>query len=197
MKKINLKPGTLLSPLPAVMVSCGTSEKSNIITIAWTGIISTVPPRTYISVLPERFSYEIIKETGEFTINLPGSRLAKRTDLCGMKSGRKEDKFKTCGFTKLAGEKVSCPSIAECPVNIECKVEQILPMGSHDMFIAKIVSVSADAEIIDSDGKLRMDKADVLAYAHGEYFALGKKAGKFGFSVRKKSQKRKQNKNEK
>ena len=189
MDKITLNPGTLLAPLPAVMVSCGSMEKSNIITIAWTGIISTIPPRTYISVRPERYSYDIIKESGEFTINLPGSNLTKRTDLCGMKTGRKEDKFKTCGFTKLPGEKVSCPSIAECPVNLECKVEQILPMGSHHMFIAQIVSVSADKDIMDDNGRLRMDKADILAYAHGEYFTLGKKTGKFGYSVRRKSRK--------
>ncbi|MBQ8164663.1 MAG: flavin reductase family protein [Clostridia bacterium] len=191
MEKIQLKPGTLLAPMPSVMVSCGSEENSNIITIAWTGIISTIPPTTYISVRPERHSYGILKETGEFVINIPSSNLAKRTDLCGMKSGKKEDKFKTCGFTKSKSVKVSCPSIAECPVNIECKVRQIIPMGSHDMFIADIVSVSVDSNIIDNDGKLRMDKADPIAYAHGEYFALGKKIGSFGFSVRKKKNNKK------
>ena len=186
MEKTQLKPGTLLAPLPAVMVSCGNEENANIITIAWTGIISTIPPTLYISVRPERYSYNIIKETGEFVVNIPGSNLAKRTDLCGMKTGKKEDKFKTCGFTKLPSSKVACPGIEECPINLECKVRQIIPMGSHDMFIADIVSVSANSDLIDKDGKLRVDKADPIAYAHGEYFALGKKTGSFGFSVRKK-----------
>ena len=186
MEKTKLKPGTLLAPLPSVMVSCGTEEKANIITIAWTGIISTIPPTLYISVRPERHSYEIIKESGEFVVNIPSSNLAKRTDLCGMKTGKKEDKFKTCGFTKLPSAEVSCPGIEECPINLECKVRQIVPMGSHDMFIADIVSVSVDSNLIDKDGKLRVDKADPIAYAHGEYFALGKKIGSFGFSVRKK-----------
>lgn len=190
MKKTQLKPGTLLAPLPAVMVSCGTEEKANIITIAWTGIISTIPPTLYISIRPERHSYGIIKESGEFVINIPDSNLARRTDLCGMKTGKKEDKFKTCGFTKLQSEKVSCPGIEECPINLECKVRQILPMGSHDMFIADILSVSVDSELIDKNGKLRVDKADPIAYAHGEYFALGKKIGNFGFSVRKKKNKK-------
>lgn len=191
MKKTQLKPGTLLAPLPSVMVSCGSEEKANIITIAWTGIISTIPPTLYISVRPERHSYEIIKESGEFVVNIPSANLVKRTDLCGMKSGKKEDKFKTCGFTKLKSLKVACPAIEECPINLECKVRQILPMGSHDMFIADIVSVSVDSNLIDADGKLRVDKANPIAYAHGEYFALGKKIGSFGFSVRKKKSNRK------
>ena len=142
MKKTILSPGTIMAPLPAALVSCGTNDNSNIITIAWTGIVNSKPPMTYISVRPERFSYDIIREKKEFVINLPSENLAKRADICGMKSGRKIDKFKHCGFTKSPAEKlVDCPIINECPINIECNVVQELELGSHTMFLAEIVAI--------------------------------------------------------
>ena len=187
MNKTTLSPGTIMSPLPAALVSCGTMENSNIITIAWTGIVNSKPPMTYISVRPERFSYDIIRQRKEFVINLPGESLAKRTDICGMKSGRKIDKFKHCGFTKLPAETLSdCPIISECPINLECKVVQELELGSHTMFLAEIVAIRADSELLDDKGRLLMHKAKLIGYSHGEYIALGRKLGKFGYSVAKK-----------
>lgn len=187
MSRINLRPGALLAPLPCALVSCGSIEKPNIITIGWTGIISTIPPRTYISVRPKRYSHSIIEATGEFVINLCPSSLARAADYCGTYTGAKVNKFEKCGITAIESEAVSCPSIAECPVSLECRVSQVLQMGSHDMFIADIVSVSADEALLDKNGKLHFERADLVAYSHGEYFTLGKKLGSFGFSaVRKK-----------
>ena len=186
MAKQSFKGGALLSPVPAVMVSCGDMENSNIITIAWTGIINTVPPKTYISVRPSRHSHEIIKNTGEFVINLVDCKNIKKADFCGIYTGKKVDKFKRCGFEKEKSEFVSCPCIAQCPVCLECKVESIIPQGSHDMFIANIVNVRVDESIIDKNGKICFEKADLAAFSHGEYFSLGKKIGTFGFSAAKK-----------
>ncbi len=186
MKKIKWKGGTLLAPVPPVMVTCGDMENSNIITIAWTGIINSEPPKTYISVRPSRHSYGIIKEKGEFVINLTPSRLVRTADYCGIYTGKNVDKFSKCKLTKEEANEVKAPVIAECPVALECKVTDVVPLGTHDMFIADIVAVDVDEELIDEKGKLHLEKAGLTAYAHGDYFALGKKIGSFGFSVKKK-----------
>ena len=190
MARQNFKAGTLLAPLPAVMVSVGDMESSNIITIGWTGILSTIPPRTYISVRPQRHSYGIIKRTGEFVINLTTADQARIVDYAGIYTGAKVDKFKECGLTKAESKEVSAPTIKECPLALECRVIETIPMGTHDVFIADIVSVSCDDSILDEDGKIRFDKAGLLAYAHGEYYALGEKVGKFGFSTKKQTEKK-------
>lgn len=190
MAKRNLKGGALVCPLPPTMVSCGDMENSNIITIGWTGILNTVPPKTYISVRPTRHSYNIIKETGEFVINLTPAHLVKEADYCGIYTGKKVDKFQKCKLTKESASVLSCPMIAECPVSIECRVTDIVPLGSHDMFMADIVAVNVDEELFDKEDKMRLDKANLVAYAHGEYFELGKKIGKFGFSTNKKKKKK-------
>lgn len=182
-----LNPGTLLSPLPAVMVTCGTPQKANILTVAWTGIINTKPPMTYISVRPSRHSYGIIKETGEFVINLTTSKLVRETDFCGVKSGRDMDKAAKCGLHLEAAGTVSAPVIAESPLSLECKVVEIKPLGTHDMFIAEITAVNADERYIDSKGKINLQQAGLMAYSHGEYFSLGRKLGEFGYSVAKKA----------
>lgn len=186
MSKINFKPGTMLNPVPAVMVSCGNKEKSNIITVAWTGIVNSEPPMTYVSVRKERFSHDIIKESGEFVINITTEDLAFATDFCGVRSGRDLDKFKEMKLTPVPGEKVSCPVIKESPVNLECKVREIHEYGSHDMFVADIVNVQVNEELLDANGRIRLDQAGLLAYNHGEYFGLKKQPiGKFGYSVMK------------
>ena len=186
MSKIQLSPGALLNPVPAVMVSCGSMEKPNIITIAWTGTICSDPPMTYISVRPQRHSYNIIRDAGEFTINLVGRDLVFAADYCGVKSGRDIDKFKDQHLTPIPGQKVSCPSIAESPVNLECRVTEIKPLGSHDMFLAEIVNVRADGSLMDQNGALRLDKAGLVAYNHGHYYALQRQElGRFGYSVMK------------
>lgn len=187
MSKIKMPSSTLLSPIPAVMVTCGTKEEGiNVITIAWTGIISSTPAKTYISVRPERHSYEIIKKNKEFAINLVSSDLARATDLCGMKTGAKIDKFKEAHLTPEYVEEANCPIISESPMSLICKVTDIVPLGSHDMFIADISAVYADEKLMDEKGKLCISRAHLAAYAHGEYYALGKRIGKFGFSVAKK-----------
>ncbi len=194
MSKVVWKGGTLLSPVPPVMVSCGDLDVSNIITIAWTGIINSDPPKTYISVRPSRFSYDIIKKTGEFVINLTPSRYVREADFCGIYTGKKVDKFEKCKFTKGKASIVSCPIIEECPMNIECKVSDMVELGSHHMFIADIVAINVDDTLLDEDGKLHLNRAKLAAYAHGEYFELGRSLGTFGFSVKKKKQKRSGNK---
>lgn len=185
MARKSFKAGALTAPLPPVMVTVGDMEYSNIITIGWTGILSTIPPRTYISVRPERHSYKLLKATGEFVINLTTAKQARAVDYVGIYTGAKVDKFKECGFTKVESKEVAAPTIAECPFALECRVVEVIPMGTHDVFIADIVSVSSDESIIDEAGKIRFDKADLMAYAHGEYFALGEKLGSFGFSTKK------------
>ena len=189
MSKIKLSPGTLTAPVPPTLVSCGTVEAPNAFTVAWTGIINTKPPMTYISVRPSRFSYNLIKDSGEFVINLPPSTLVRSVDLCGVKSGRDVDKFKTFGLTAEKSFEISSPSIAECPVSIECRVKDIIPLGTHDMFISDIVGISVKEELINKNGRLCLDKAGLMAYIHGEYFTIGKKIGSFGYSVKKSSKK--------
>ena len=190
MAKLKWKGGALVAPVPPAMISCmGADGKPNIITVAWTGILCTHPPKTYISVRPARHSYPIIKESGEFVINLTTKELVRAADFCGMKTGKKVDKFKECKLTPHFDENFegfSCPSIAESPMSLYCKVTDIVPLGSHDMFIADIEGISVDEKLLDASGKLCLDKAGLAAFAHGEYFELGKKLGTFGFSVAKK-----------
>ena len=187
MGKQTWKAGNMLNPVPAVMVSVADKNgKANIITIAWAGTICTNPPMASISVRPERYSYHMIEGTGEFVINLTTEELVRACDYCGVVSGRDKDKFKEMKLTKTESFEVSCPSIAECPITLECKVNRKIELGSHDMFIADIVAVGADESLIDEKGRLMLEKARLLSYSHGDYFSLGKKIGDFGFSVRKK-----------
>ncbi len=181
-----LNGGTVLAPLPAVLVSCGDMKKANVLTVAWTGIINTKPPMTYISVRPTRHSYDIIKKTGEFVINLTTSKLVFETDFCGVRSGKDVDKISKFGFTLEKGDKVDAPVISQCPVSLECKVVEVKPLGSHDMFMAEILAVNVDEKYLDSKGKLNLEQMGLLAYSHGKYFSLGKKLGEFGYSVAKK-----------
>jgi len=185
MSKISWKPGTFLYPLPVVMVSCGTMEKSNIITIGWTGILNTEPAMTYISVRPERYSYNLIKSSGEFVINLTTKDLAFATDYSGVRTGAKEDKFEKLHLTKEKANNVSAPMIKESPVNIECKVVDIKEWGSHHTFIAKILSINVDDKYLDETGKFDLEKCNLISYSHGQYYTLGEKIGRFGFSVQK------------
>ena len=186
MAKVQWKAGTFIYPIPAVMVSCGTMEKSNIITVAWTGILNTNPAMCYISVRPERYSHDMIKENGEFVINLTTEKLARATDWCGVRSGRDYDKFKEMKLTKEKGNFVKAPLIKESPVSVECRVKEIIPLGSHDMFVAEVLSIDADEKYIDEKGTFDISKCNLMAYANGGYYPLGKKIGKFGFSVQKK-----------
>lgn len=194
--KQSWKPGTMIYPLPAVLVSVGESEQEyNLFTVAWTGTVCTNPPMCYISVRPERHSYEIIKRTGEFVINLTTRSLARATDWCGVRSGRDYDKFSQMGLTAVEATCVKAPVVAESPVSIECRVKQIIPLGSHDMFLAEVVNVLVDDEYINPQTqKLELERAQMLAYSHGEYFALGDMIGHFGWSVKKTKKKRKTNK---
>lgn len=195
MSKVTWKGGTLVCPVPPVMVSCGSFDKPNIITIAWTGILNSEPPKTYISVRKQRFSYELIKSSGEFVINLTPSSLVKAADYCGIYTGKNVDKFEKCNLTKAKANSVGCPVIEECPLNIECKVTDVIPLGTHDMFMADIVAINVDESLLDKNGKLHLERAGLTAFAHGEYFELGKKIGKFGFSAVKKNTHKKKNTN--
>ena len=186
MSKVTWKSGTFIYPLPAVMVSCGTMEESNIITVAWTGIINTDPAMCYISVRPTRHSYEMIKKTGEFVINLTTKDLAYATDWCGVKTGAKVDKFKEMKLTKEKANFVNCPMIKESPVSVECKVKEIRELGSHHMFVAEILWINADEKYINENGAFDISKCDLIAYSNGNYYSLGKNIGRFGFSVQKK-----------
>ena len=186
MAKLQWKPGTLLAPAPPALVSCGTMEEHNVLTAAWTGIVNSEPPMTYVSIRPQRHSHSIIQEKGEFVINLPTEAIVKATDLCGVKSGRDVDKFALAGLTAEPSNLVAAPGIAGCPISLECKVREVTHLGSHDMFLADIVAVDVDPKYVDEKGALHMEKAGLLAYAHGAYFGLGKQLGTFGFSVRKK-----------
>jgi flavin reductase (DIM6/NTAB) family NADH-FMN oxidoreductase RutF len=186
MAKVQWKPGTFIYPIPAVMVSCGTMEKSNIITVAWTGILNTNPAMCYISVRPERYSHDIIKESGEFVINLTTKDLAYATDWCGVKSGRDVDKFREMHLTKEKAKIVKAPLIKESPVSVECRVKEIVPLGSHDMFVAEVLSIDADEKYIDEKGTFDISKCNLIAYSNGGYYPLNKKIGKFGYSVQKK-----------
>lgn len=192
MAKISWKPGNMIYPLPAVMVSCrGADGEDNIITIAWTGTVCTNPPMTYISVRPERHSYQMIRETGEFVINLTTKDLVRATDFCGVRSGRDMDKFEMMHLTKEEAKVVNVPLIAESPVNIECRVTEVKELGSHHMFLAEVVNVNVDDKLMDEKGTFHLSKSNPLVYSHGRYHETGKEIGSFGYSVRKKKKKKK------
>lgn len=186
MTKVAFKPGTLIYPLPALMVSCGTMEQPNIITVAWTGTICSDPPMCYVSIRKERYSYGLIRESGEFVLNLTTEELARATDWCGVKSGRDVNKFKEMQLTPEKAQLLQAPLIAESPLNIECRVTEVKELGSHDMFIAKVVAIDADERFMDrTTGAFQLNHARPIAYSHGKYYALGEKLGSFGFSVKK------------
>ena len=193
MKKRNLKGSVVLNPVPAVLVTCKNLEgKDNVLTIAWVGTVCSKPPMLSISIRPERLSYDYIKETMEFIVNLPSRKQTKEVDFCGVRSGRQVDKIKECGFTLQEGEKVKSSYIKECPVNIECKVKDIIKLGSHDMFVAEVLCSHIDEALFDEKDKIHFEKANLISYSHGEYFSLSKEAiGKFGYSVMKKKKKAK------
>jgi flavin reductase (DIM6/NTAB) family NADH-FMN oxidoreductase RutF len=187
MVKIAWKPGTMLAPVPPALISCGTPEKPNVMTVAWTGIICTEPTLVYVSLRPSRYSNEIIRKTGEFVINVPTVALARAVDLCGVKSGRDVNKFELAGITAQKCEKITAPQVAEAPISLECKVKEITSFGTHDMFLAEVVAVDIEDGLLSEGGALDLTRAGLLAYAHGFYYELGKKIGKFGWSVEKKS----------
>jgi len=189
-EKISLDPGTLLAPVPTVIVSCGDETEHNLITVGWTGILNTRPPMTYVSIRPERHSYAIIRRTGEFVINLTDSSMARAADLCGMYTGKKRNKAEMAGLTLEKSSVVKCPSVKESPLSVECRVERVIPLGSHHVFVVRIVGATANAELMNKDGRLCLDRTELMAYAHGEYYALGRKLGKFGFSAVKKNGKK-------
>lgn len=188
MSRVSFKPGNMLYPLPAVMVTCQREgERPNIITVAWTGTVCSDPAMVYISVRPERYSHDIIRDTGEFVINLVTKDLARSMDFCGVRSGADVDKFQECGLSPAKSGKVSPPAIAQSPVSIECKVRQIIPLGSHDMFLAAVEAVMVDESLIDKNGKFHLNKSGLISYSHGDYYTLGEQIGRFGYSVRKNS----------
>ena len=190
MAKQHWKAGTVLYPVPVVMVSCGNMEKEkNIVTVAWTGTINSDPPMTYIPLRHSRHSYDIIKHSKEFVINLVTKKLTFACDYCGVKSGRDIDKFNEMNLTAVKGAKVSAPIIYESPINIECIVKDIIPLGTHDMFLAEVVNVSVSEQYLDQSGKFHFNKTNPICYSHGCYYALGEKLGSFGYSVKKKKTK--------
>lgn len=188
-KRVLWRAGTLLAPVPAALVSCGPLSRPNALTVGWTGIICSDPAMTYISVRPERYSHGLITDSGVFAVNLTTARMARAVDLCGVKSGRDGDKLKEAGLHTEPALSIECPVISESPLALECRVVKIEPLGSHDMFIARIEAVNVKEEFIDKKGRLHMESMGLMAYSHGEYFALGAKCGSFGFSVRKKDTK--------
>ena len=181
----NLSPGTLLAPVPPAMVTVGNMDNPNVLTIAWTGILNSNPPKTYVSIRPSRHSHGMLTAGGEFVINLPSVSQAKIVDYVGIYTGAKVNKFEKCAITAVKSQSVAPPTIAECPLALECRVCQVIPMGSHDVFIADIVNVSCRDDLLDEKGKIHYEKADLLAYSHGEYYSLGEVVGRFGFSTDK------------
>ena len=186
MSRQTWKPGTLVYPVPAVLITCKDDQKENVFTVAWTGTICSDPAMTYISVRKERYSYDIIKNSGLFCINLTTEELAYATDYCGVKSGKNENKFKSLNLETEKASQIDVPIIKKSPVVIECKVEEIKELGSHDMFIARVIAVDVDEKYIDENGRFDMQKCNLVSYSHGEYYKLGEKIGKFGYSVKKK-----------
>lgn len=180
------KPGTLVYPLPAVIITCKNEGVENALTVAWTGTICTDPAMTYISIRKERYSYDLIKKSKVFCINLTTEELAYATDYCGVKSGKNENKFKSLNLETEPATMIDVPMLKKSPVTIECKVEEIKELGSHDMFIAKVLAINVDEKYLDETGKFDMEKCNLIAYSHGQYYTLGKNIGKFGFSVKKK-----------
>ncbi len=196
MSKVTWKAGTMVYPVPAAMISCGSNtENFNIITVAWTGTINTSPAMTYVSIRKDRHSYDLIKESGEFVINLTTQDLVKATDFCGVKSGRDLNKFEVTGLTPANATYIKAPLIAESPVNIECRVTELKELGSHDMFLAEVLAVHVDEQYIDEKGKFHLDKAKPICYSHGAYYGLGQQLGTFGYSVMKKKTKKMKAKN--
>ena len=191
MARQNWRASNMLYPVPAVLVGCRDEEgRDNLMTAAWAGTVCSDPVMVSVSIRKERFSHDIIENTGEFTISLTTTGLARATDYCGVRSGRDVDKFKEMKLTRLESAVIRAPGVAESPVVLECRVKQIARLGSHDMFVAEVVNVSVDERFLDGKGRLELEKADLIAYSHGEYFALGKKIGRFGYSVRKRPKKR-------
>lgn len=186
-ERTELHAGALLAPIPPAIVTVSDGERDNLLAIGWTGILSTIPPRTYISVRPERYSHGILKRHGEFVINLPSADMARAVDFVGIYTGAKIDKFEGSGLRRIPSKSVLPPTVEGCPIALECRVVEVREMGSHDVFIADIVNVTCQNELIDEKGKLHYEKADLLAYAHGEYYRLGERVGRFGFSTDKKS----------
>ena len=186
MAKIKWRGGAMLSPVPPTMITCSFEGHDNVFTVAWTGITNTIPPKTYISVRPSRHSYELIQKSGEFAINLTTTELVRAADFCGVHTGAKIDKFERCHLEKERASELSCPILAASPLVLECKVTDVIRLGSHDMFLADIVAIDVDEALVDTAGKLRLERAQLVAYAHGDYFELGRRIGGFGFSVAKK-----------
>jgi len=186
MAKVKWRGGTLLSPVPPALVTCSDGAHDNVLTVAWTGIVNSDPPKTYISVRPSRHSYEMIKKSGVFAINLTTKVLVRAADWCGVYTGAKVDKFERCKLQKEPAAEIDCPILSDSPLTLECRVTDVIPLGSHDMFLADIVAVDVDETMLDEDGKLHLERAGLVAYAHGEYFELGKRLGKFGYAVAKK-----------
>ena len=191
MEKQKWKAGNMLYPLPAVLVSVANREgRDNLITVAWAGTVCTNPPMVSISVRPERYSYSMLRDTGEFVINLTTEKLAFATDYCGVRSGRDEDKFQALGLTREEASQVCAPLLGESPVNLECRVKQVFELGSHHMFVADVLAVHVDPELLDERGKLHLDRSRPIVYSHGEYYGLGSMLGTFGYSVKKKKKKK-------
>ena len=186
MAKAKWKGGTLLAPVPPALVTCSDGERDNVLTVAWTGIVNSDPPKTYISVRPSRFSHKMIKESGVFAINLTTKELVRATDWCGVYTGAKVDKFERCRLSKEPANEINCPILSDVPVALECRVTDVISLGSHDMFLADIVAVDVEESLIGEDGKLHLERAGLIAYAHGDYYELGKRLGHFGYSVAKK-----------
>lgn len=185
MAKVTRAPAPLVTPAPPVLVSCGGMDSPNLITVGWTGVVCSDPPTVAISVTPQRFSHHLIAQSGQFAINLPTEALARAVDFCGMKSGRDTDKFAALGLTALPSATLDgCPLLAESPVNLECRVLHTLHLGSHDMFVAQVVGVQVDEELLDEAGRLRLERAGLIVYTQGRYYALGRLLGSFGFSLR-------------
>lgn len=192
MAKQHWKPGNMLYPVPAVMVSCQRQgEKTNIITVAWAGTVCSDPAMVSVSIQKKRYSYGIIRDSGEFVVNLTTKKLAKATDYCGVRSGRDVDKFAETGLTPCPSQAVGCPGIAQSPVNIECRVTEVKNLGSHDLFLAQVVGVSVDETLLDASGRLRLSRSGLMVYSHGNYFEVGQQIGSFGYSVKKKKKQKK------
>lgn len=185
MAKLTWKPGTMIFPVPPAIISCGTMEAPNIFTAAWTGTTNSDPASAYVSIRPERYSYGIIKESGEFVINLTTEKLIMAADFVGVKSGRDINKFKETRLTSIPATQLAAPMLAESPMSIECKVTQIIPLGSHDMFLAKVLAVNVEESLLDGKGVLHLEKAGIVAFMHGKYYSLGRQLGSFGYSVKK------------
>ena len=186
MERIKWQGSTLLSPVPAALVTVGEGDTANVLTVAWCGIVNSHPPMTYISVRPTRHSHRLLTERGEFVIHLTGTALCRATDFCGVYTGAKVNKFERCGLTRIPSTEVAPPTIEEAPLALECRVRTVTPLGSHDMFLADIVAVTVRPELLDESGKLCLERADLVAYSHGTYYSLGRPLGRFGFSAVKK-----------